>query len=107
MFRSLNRGGQQRPHARRYGRFCSIFQEDGTKAACGGHHLGSAATERVAMFDLVRLVRQWLWPAAEQAPVQAEDASSMADLARLLSENSEPPGAETPDDEAAGSAGEA
>lgn len=54
------------------------------------------------MLNFLRYAQRWLWPAAEQPVVQAEDASSMADLVRLLTEDGEPSGAEAPNDEAAG-----
>ncbi len=36
------------------------------------------------MFNLIQFVQRWLWPAAAEAPEQAQDSSSMADLVRLL-----------------------
>ncbi len=36
------------------------------------------------MFNLIQLAQRWLWPAAAEAPEQAQDSSSMADLVRLL-----------------------
>lgn len=55
--------------------------------------------------NLIRFARQRLWPAEVATPVQAEDASSMADLVRLLTDDGEPSGpdaaSDLPNDEAA------
>lgn len=54
------------------------------------------------MLNLIRLAHQWLWPAEDKTPAQIEDASSMADLVRLLTEDGEPSGPDTPNDKAVG-----
>ncbi len=45
------------------------------------------------MTGLIQLVQRWLWPAAAETSTDAQDTTSMADLARLLASEPEPSGA--------------
>lgn len=58
------------------------------------------------MLSFIRFIQGWLWPVAEEAPAQAQDSTSMADLVRLLEINPEPPEpAATPTTDAADGSG--